>query len=197
VFLWSWSDADKPGPVAAPAVASNEPDDYLWKSPGSGLEFIAEHHVAAEGVQVALAGEWRDDQRNIVFRLREGGTYELENYGSVAYVNRNSGAYDHADGVSTGERGTWAFDPGTLTLTLTPASAQIHAVSGMHDRGTSDEKADAPRQWNVSGVTIEYTPHDSPTTKTRPGLHIRGPSPAWYYPNVPWDLVLRSAPFSK
>jgi hypothetical protein len=173
------------------ASASAEADDFLYTAP-DGMSWIATNEVVAEGVKVTLAGEWREEHRNIVLRLRDGGTYELVESGSVAFVHDN-GSFSHADSSTTSESGTWTYADGNLTLT--PGSRNLHATTGTTDLGSEKQSADAPRQWSVVGVTIQYTPHDG-GTRQRPGLHVQGPSPTWYYPPGNWDLVLRSAPFS-
>lgn len=173
------------------AARSNEPDDFVYKSP-NGLEYVADSHVSAEGVAVTLAGEWRDDHRNIILRLRDGGRYELTQSGGVLVGEKisNSVAY----GSRTAERGTWTLE-GT-TLTLSPESAGVSASVGLRKVDRTAEKAEPPRQWSLVGVKIQYTPEGKDVVMERSALHIRGPSPAWYYPNGDWDLILRSAPWS-
>lgn len=178
------------GASSASASASAEPDDFLYTA--NGMTWIADNEVVAEGVKVTLAGEWREEHRNIVLRLREDGSYELVESGSVAFVHDN-GSFSHADSSTTSESGTWKFADGTLTLT--PGSRNLRATTGLTDLGSEKQAPDAPRQWNIVGVTIQYSPHDG-GTRQRPGLHVRGPTPTWYYPPGDWDLVLRSAPFS-
>ncbi len=177
--------------TASAAARSNEPDDFIYKSP-NGLEYVADSHVSAEGVAVTLAGEWRDDHRNIILRLRDGGRYELTESGGVLVGEKISSSV--AYGSRTAERGTWTLE-GT-TLTLSPESAGLSGSVGLRNVEGTAEKAEPPRQWSLVGVKIQYTPEGKNVVMERSGLHIRGPSPGWYYPNGDWDLVLRSAPWS-
>lgn len=177
-----------PGPVsdAGGSSSTGEPDDFIYKSTTSGLEYIAENHVSAEGVSVTLAGVWREDHRNVVLRLREGGRYELS-AGGGAIAGRTK--YDTVASTSA-EQGTWTFEGATLTLT--PDQYDLSGIAeGKSNSGKG--KADGPRQWNVVGVTIEYKPNGSDTFRQRPGLRINGPGPSWYYPPGNWNWVLRSA----
>ena len=191
--------SEDPGATGTPSTArttgnsqtsapsgTNEPDDFIYTSQTSGLNYIAPNQIVAEGVSVTLAGLWREDQRNIALRLLDCGRYELTIGGGSL---RGSTKHDLVASTSA-EQGTWTL--AGATLTLTPDQREL---SGIAEGKTGSEtvKADGPRQWNVVGVTIEYTPNGSETTRQRPGLRINGPSPSWYYPpgNVNW--VLRSA----
>lgn len=187
----SATDSSASAPASSAAARSNEPDDFVYKSP-NGLEYVADSHVSAEGVAVTLAGEWRDDHRNIILRLRDGGRYELTESGGVLVGEKisNSVAY----GSRTAERGAWNLE-GT-TLTLSPESAGVSGSVGLRNAEGTSEKAEPPRQWSLVGVKIQYTPEGKDVVMERSGLHIRGPSPGWYYPNGDWDLILRSAPWS-
>ncbi|MEK7468384.1 MAG: hypothetical protein AAB074_13325 [Planctomycetota bacterium] len=171
--------------TSAPSGAG-EPDDFIYKSPANGMEFIAPNQIVAEGVSVTLAGLWREDHRSITLRLLESGRYELT-IGGGALSGRTK--YDLVASTSA-ELGTWTF--AGATLTLTPDQRELSGIAeGKSNSGK--EKADAPRQWNVVGVTIEYTPNGSNVTKQRPGLRVRGPGPSWYYPPGEVNWVLRSA----
>ena len=99
-----------------------------------------------------------------------------------------------AYGSGSAERGTWQLAGSVLTLT--PEGVEQSGSVGMRRLETTTAKGDGPRQWNVAGVTIQYTRVADATVRERPGLHITGPPPSWYYPNGDWDLVLRSAPWS-
>ena len=171
-------------PANAPPAA-NGPDDFIYHSP-NGLIYVAENRVSAEGVNVALIGEWREDHRHVVLRLREGGRYELSAGGGAI---RGASIADLVASNSA-EQGTWTFEEGTLTLT--PAAYDLSGIAERRGNATSG-KADAPRKWSLVGLTIDYTPQGQDIVKQRPGLRINGPSPSWYYPAGNWDWVLRSA----
>jgi hypothetical protein len=176
---------------AATPTGSSGPDDFLYRG-ANGLDYVADSHVAAEGVQVTLAGEWRDDHRNIVLRLRDDGRYDLSSGGGVLVGEKISSSVAYGSGSA--ERGTWQLAGSVLTLT--PEAVELSGSVGTRQVETTSGKGDAPRHWNVAGVTIQYTRVNDTTVRERPGLHISGPSPSWYYPNGDWDLVLRSAPWS-
>lgn len=180
-----------PGEGATATVRTDEPDDFVYQSP-NGLSFVAPSSVAAEGVNVPLIGEWRDDHRHITLRLKEGGRYELTNSGGVLVGEKISNAT--AYGSRSAERGAWSLD-GSL-LSLTPEGQELSGSVGRKQLGAEEQEAEPPRAWSVVGVTIEYTPEGQSTPRQRPGLRINGPSPGWYYPAGTWDLVLRSAPWS-
>lgn len=181
---------DAPAAEAREATAEVD-DDFVYASP-NGTFWVAPSSVAAEGVQVTLVGEWRDDHRHITLRLKDGGRYELTHGGAVLVGTAISNAV--AEGATDAERGTWSLEGSTMTFT--PEGRQISASVGTRNLGAGEEQAEAPRAWTVTGVTIEYTPEGQTASRQRPGLRIRGPSPDWYYPSGPWDLVLRSAPWS-
>jgi hypothetical protein len=168
-----------------------EADDFVYHSP-NGLSYVAPSSVAAEGVNVTLIGEWRDDHRNITLRLKEGGRYELTNSGGVLVGEKISNAVAYGSGSA--ERGAWSLEGSTLSFT--PEGRRLSGSVGRKRLDTEEVAAEAPRAWSVVGVTIEYTPEGQSAPRQRPGLRIRGPSPAWYYPSGAWDLVLRSAPWS-
>jgi len=179
-------EASTPGETAGPKTSvpssTGEPDDFLYKSE-SGLVYIAPNQVVAEGVSVVLAGVWREDHRSITLRILEDGHYQLTVGGGAL------GGTSRSDLVASNsaEQGTWTLD-GT-TLTLTPGA---YGLSGLAEGKTSSGSgtADGPRQWNVVGLTIEYTPSGSDTARRRPGLRVSGPSPSWYYPpgDITWDF---------
>jgi hypothetical protein len=171
--------------------ASSGPDDFLYHS-ANGLDYVADSHVSAEGVAVTLAGEWRDDHRNIVLRLRDDGRYDLASGGGVLVGEKISSSVAYGSGSA--ERGTWQLVGSTLTLT--PEGVEQSGSVGLRQLEATTKAGDGPRQWNVVGVTVQYTRVADGTVRERPGLHITGPSPSWYYPNGDWDLVLRSAPWS-
>src|SRR5262249_16103228 len=145
-------DSSTSGAAPATATAGAE-DDFIYKA--NGLEYIAEHHVAAEGVQVPLAGEWVEDQRNLTLRLREDGRYEFRSYGSAVYRTNDNNAV--AMGSRSSEQGRWSL-AGTM-LTLTPSAQSVSGSIGSRQVATTQEQAEPPRAWNVVGLTIEYTPH--------------------------------------
>ncbi|KAF0243826.1 MAG: hypothetical protein FD180_3042 [Planctomycetota bacterium] len=178
-------------PPAPPAAASASPadpaeaDDFVYDSP-NGLHTIAPNRIVAEGVQVTLAGIWREDQRSVTLRLGADGRYEL-GIGGGASGGRTK--YDIV-ASSSSERGTWTLQGQTLTL-----SPEGTASTGMAEGKVNSGKgnADPPRAWAVAGVTIEYTPHGSETPRQRPGLRVTGPLPSWHYPPGDMNWVLRRA----
>ncbi|MBI2923050.1 MAG: hypothetical protein HYY18_18500 [Planctomycetes bacterium] len=174
---------ESPKAVALPVPAG--PDDFVYHSP-NGLVYVAPHHVSAEGVEVALAGEWREDHRHVILRLREGGRYDLSAGGGAIRGDNLSDLV----ASNSAEQGTWKLEGATLTLT--PDGHDVSGIAERHSSSTSG-KADAPRQWNVVGVTIDYTPNGAETARQRPGLRITGPSPSWFYPPGEWNWVLRRA----
>ncbi len=174
------------GPQGSAPEAANGPDDFTYKSKTSGLEYIAPNRISAEGVRVTLVGDWREDHRNVVFRLLADGRYELR-VGGGALSGRTKAELVAS---SSAEQGTWKFEGSTLTLT--PDQYNLSGIAeGKSNSGRG--QADGPRQWTVEGVTIEYTPEGSQTPKYRPGLRINGPGPSWHYPPGNWNWVLRSA----
>jgi len=184
-------DAGAPGAArneaapTGPAASANQPDDFIYNSP-NGLVYVAPHHVSREGVSVTLAGEWREDHRHVILRLHEGGRYDLSAGGGAL---RGASISDLVASNSA-EQGAWTLEESTLTLT--PDQYDLSGIAERKGSSTSG-KADGPRKWSVVGVTIDYTPHGGDTVRQRPGLHINGPSPSWYYPPGNWDWVLRSA----
>lgn len=184
-------DATAPSSTRSAAPSSDEPDDFVYRA-ANGLQYVAASSVSAEGVQVTLVGEWRDNHRNLTLRLREGGRYELTGEGGVLVGTSNSRAV--AYGSKSAEQGTWNIEGSTLTLS--PEGADLSGSVGTRRLDTTAEAVDGPRQWNVVGVTLDYTPYGGGTVRQRPGLHVSGPAPSWYYPPGSCDWVLRSAPWS-
>lgn len=174
-----------PGPTAAAPAPPSGPDDFIYHSP-NGTIWIAPHQVSAEGVSVTLAGEWREDQRNVILRLREDGRYDLS-VGGGAISGRN---LSDLVAANSAEQGTWSLEGATLTLA--PDGYDVSAIAERRS-STGGGKADPPRRWNLVGVTIDYTPHGSETARQRPGLRITGPGPSWHYPPGEWNWVLRRA----
>jgi hypothetical protein len=193
LILGALSGSAGPATAAAdsPAAANpggDEPDDFISRLGGGN--FIASSRVSAEGVSVTMAGEWRDDHRNLILRLRGDGRYELADSGGYL-SGKSSGT---ASGSRSAEAGEWALE-GT-TLTLTPGAREVGGSVGGRKVDTTAEQVEGPRQWSVVGVTIEYTRYGEQEVRHRPGLHVRGPAPAWYYPSGEMDWTLRSAPWS-
>ena len=189
----SGSDGKETAAADSPAVANpggEAPDDFISRSRNG--DFIASSRVSAEGVSVTMAGEWRDDHRNLILRLRADGRYELADSGG--YLAGKSIGSGTAYGSRSAESGEWALE-GT-TLTLTPGAREVGGSVGGHNVDTTAQQVEGPRQWSVVGVTIEYTRYGEQEVRHRPGLHVRGPAPAWYYPSGEMDWTLRSAPWS-
>lgn len=168
------------------ADAESGPDDFLYQSTTSGLQYIAPNEVVAEGVNVTLAGEWKDDHRNVVFRLHDSGRYELSIGGGALSGRTRS----EVVASSSAEQGTWTFEGSTLTLT--PSAYGLSGIAEGHS-SSGGGQVDGPRQWTVVGVTIEYTPNGAQSAKQRPGLRVIGQSPSWYYPSGEMNWVLRRA----
>lgn len=176
---------DAPAPTAAATPAPGEPDDFIYKA-DNGLEWIAPNQVVEEGVSVPLTGTWCDDHRHIVLRLEASGRYQLSAGGGAIRAGNTKADITAS---SSAEQGTWALDGATLTL-----SPDGYRMTGMAEgkQTSGSGAADPPRQWNVVGVTIEYTPHGQDTPRRRPGLRVTGQSPTWYYPPGEMNWVLRS-----
>jgi hypothetical protein len=189
--LWAMGDADVSAPSPSPSSSdTNEPDDFIYTA-ANGLVYVATSTVSAEGVNVTLTGEWRDDHRNIILRLRDGGRYELmESGGVLTGTHTNPVAF----GSKTGERGTWTIEGAALTLS--PEEAEVSGSVGTRQLERGTEQGDGPREWTVVGLTIDYTREGEATVRQRPGLRVKGPAPSWYYPPGDCDWVLRSAPWS-
>lgn len=183
------SPASPTGPGTSAAAAEGGPDDFLYDAP-SGLHYVATSQVVAEGVEVKLAGEWREDHRNIVLTLGDDSRYSLSSSGGVAM--REYAGDTRANGSRSAERGTWSFEAGALTLT--PDGYALSGSVGNHALGAEEGQAEAPRTWSVVGVRLEYTPHDSTTVRSCPALQVRGESPGWYYPSGAMAWTLRRAP---
>lgn len=178
-----------PAGAPAPVLAPEGSDSDYRQARHAGL-YIADHKVIADGVDVALVGEWREDLKEITLRLKRDNTYALRTGASAIYANGNTGTFSHATAGQGIETGRWSISNGVLTLT--PSNGQASGVSGY---GAATRKAvdpGGPRAYRVTGVTIQYTPLDTNLTRTRPGLHLRGPAQPGM--GADWDVILRSAP---
>ena len=76
------------------------------------------------------------------------------------------------------ERGTWALE-GT-TLTLTPESQQARYGNSMNPQAQDKEDVDlSARTYQVVDITLQTVEHTGAPMKQFPGIELRGPPGPW------------------